>query len=132
MLARENESVIDVLEEEGVGGIAFSPLAQGILTGKYLKGIPDDSRAVRDGRFLNPQSLAAINVKQLELLSTFAQNRGQSLTHLALAWALRRPGMTSLIVGASSLEQLSDNVAALKNLDFGNDELERIEQILAL
>lgn len=131
MLARENEYVLDVLEEEGVGGIAFSPLAQGLLTGKYLGGIPAGSRADGNSVFLTPEKVAITDARKIDLLSSFALTRGQSLTHLALSWALRRPGMCSLIVGASSLAQVKDNLEALKNLDFGNDELERIEKILA-
>lgn len=131
MLVRENEKVLDVLEDEGVGGIAFSPLAQGILTGKYSDGIPAGSRADNRSAFLTKEKLATVDTKKIGLLSSFALTRGQSLTHLALSWALRRPGMCSLIVGASSLDQIKDNLEALKNLDFGNDELERIEKILA-
>ena len=121
------DELLDVVEEEGIGIIAFSPLAQGMLTDKYLNGIPDDSRAAKDGSlkqsFLNEQ-----NLERIRNLRRIAQQRGQTLAQMALAWCLRDPRVTSVLFGASSLEQLHDNVAALNNLQFSDDELNEIDQ----
>jgi len=119
--------LLDVLGEEGVGCICFSPLAQGLLTSRYLKGIPEDSRAAREGSLsrsqLNEQTLAKVRA-----LNEIASRRGQTLAQLALAWTLRDPRMTSTLIGASSAEQLEDNVGALQNLNFSDDELREIDQ----
>src|SRR3954465_9464453 len=113
--------LLDVLGEEGVGCICFSPLAQGLLTSRYLDGIPEDSRAAREGSLsrsqLNEQTLAKVRA-----LNELATRRGQTLAQRALAWAVRGPGMTSTLVGASSVQQLEDNVGALQKLDFSDDE----------
>jgi L-glyceraldehyde 3-phosphate reductase len=120
-------SLLDVLEEEGVGCIAFSPLAQGMLTGRYLDGIPEDSRAAQ-GKSLDPSLLTDEALAHVRRLHEIAQGRGQSLAQLALAWVLRDQRVTSVLIGASSVEQLDDNLAALDRLDFADDELAAIEQ----
>jgi L-glyceraldehyde 3-phosphate reductase len=119
--------LLDALGELGVGCIGFSPLAQGMLTDKYLHGIPEGSRASRDGS-LSPKLLTDAAMEKIRALSEIAQRRGQTLAQMALAWALRDPRMTSTLVGASSVEQLESNVAALDNLDFSADELAEIDR----
>jgi L-glyceraldehyde 3-phosphate reductase len=116
-----------VLEQEGVGCIAFSPLAQGLLTDKYLDGIPDSSR-VRRGEAFSEQLLSEQNLERVRALNEIARGRGQTLAQLAIAWILRDPRITSALVGASSVEQLEQNVAALERLDFEPSELEQIER----
>ena len=122
----ESEGLLDVLADNGVGAIAFSPLAQGMLTDKYLDGIPADSRAAA-GTSLSPDLISADNVARLRGLNDIAAARGQSLAQLALAWALRDPRVTSLVIGASSVAQLRANVAALDRLNFAADELSAID-----
>ncbi|MER5458645.1 L-glyceraldehyde 3-phosphate reductase [Micromonospora sp. NPDC002389] len=122
----ERDGLLDTLERVGAGCIAFSPLAQGLLTDRYLDGIPDDSR-VRTSVFLNESSLDEQKMARIRALGGVAARRGQSLAQLALAWALRDPRMTSLIIGASSVAQLEANVAALENPDFTSEELAEIE-----
>ena len=122
----ESEGLLDVLADNGVGAIAFSPLAQGMLTDKYLDGIPADSRAAA-GTSLSPDLISADNVARLRGLNDIAAARGQSLAQLALAWALRDPRVTSLVIGASSVAQLRANVAALDNLEFIDAELSAID-----
>jgi L-glyceraldehyde 3-phosphate reductase len=117
-----------VLEEEGIGCIPFSPLAQGQLTDRYLHGIPEDSRASRE-TFLKAAQVEQ-NLPIVRKLNAFAQRRGQSLAALALAWVLRLPTVTSALIGASSVEQLEANVKALDRLDFSDEELQEIESIL--
>jgi L-glyceraldehyde 3-phosphate reductase len=119
--------LLGTLEDEGVGCIVFSPLAQGMLSDKYLNGIPEGSRASRDGS-LSPRLIDDQALEKIRGLNEIAQGRGQSLAQLALAWTLRDPRVTSTLVGVSSLEQLEANVAALDNLDFGDDELEAIDR----
>ena len=121
------EDLLDVLEEEGVGCIAFSPLAQGMLTDKYLKGVPEGSRAAQ-GKSLDPGLLTDQAMKHVRALNEIAASRGQSLAQLALAWVLRDPRVTSVLIGASSVEQLDDNLGALETLDFSEDELNRIDE----
>jgi L-glyceraldehyde 3-phosphate reductase len=121
------ESLLDTLEEEGVGCIAFSPLAQGMLTDKYLDGIPQGSRASQ-GKSLSPDLLTEESLAHVRALNGIAQERGQSLAQLALAWALRDPRMTSVLIGASSVRQLEANVAALDAPDLGADELAAIDR----
>jgi L-glyceraldehyde 3-phosphate reductase len=123
------DGLLDVLEAEGVGGIAYSPLAQGLLTDRYLDGIPDDSR-VRTSRFLNESDLTPQRLSTIRALGGIAAGRGQSLAQLALAWALRDPRMTSLVIGASSVRQLEDSLGALDNLVFADAELAEIDKIL--
>jgi L-glyceraldehyde 3-phosphate reductase len=119
--------LLDVLGREGVGCIVFSPLAQGMLTGRYLDGIPEDSRAARGGS-LSQSMLTEENLGRIRALNEIAQRRGQSLAQLALAWTLRDPRVTSTLIGASSVGQLEDNVGALANLAFEDDELAEIDQ----
>jgi L-glyceraldehyde 3-phosphate reductase len=116
-----------VLEEEGAGCIAFSPLAQGMLTSRYLDGVPEDSRAAQD-KSLDPGMLNDETLRRIRALNGIAQERGQSLAQLALAWALRDPRMTSLVIGASRVSQLQENLAALDNLAFTDEELKRIDE----
>ena len=121
------EALLDTLGELGVGCIAFSPLAQGLLTKKYLNGIPEGSRASQ-GKSLSPDQLTETTLKHVRALNEIAARRGQSLAQMALAWALRHPQMTSVLIGASSVEQLDDNVGALQNLEFSAEELAEIDQ----
>jgi L-glyceraldehyde 3-phosphate reductase len=121
------EELLDVLEREGVGAIVFSPLAQGLLTSKYLDGIPEDSR-VRRGNYLSQELISDENVRRARALNEIARRRGQTLAQLAIAWVLRDPRVTSALLGASSVEQLEDNVAALRNLEFEPGELEEIDR----
>ncbi|MBB3108709.1 L-glyceraldehyde 3-phosphate reductase [Paenibacillus phyllosphaerae] len=120
----------DVLEEGGVGSIVFSPLAQGMLSDKYLNGIPTDSRAAGSSVFLSEKNITPELVDKLRKLNEVAQERGQSLAQLALAWVLRRGRVTSALIGASKVSQIEDSVAALNNLEFSDEELARIEAIL--
>ncbi len=121
------ERLLDVLGTEGVGCIGFSPLAQGLLTDRYLNGVPEGSRASRVGS-LTPQMLSPENLARIRALGAIAERRGQSLAQMSLAWALRDPRMSSLVVGASSVAQLEQNVASLDKLDFSSDELAEIDQ----
>ncbi len=121
------ESLLDTLGELGVGCIAFSPLAQGMLTDRYLKGIPADSRAAQH-KSLDPELLSDDALKHIRALNRLAGRRGQSLAQLALAWALRDDRMTSLVIGASSVAQLENNIAALDNLSFTDAELKSIDR----
>ncbi len=131
MLVREpEEGLLDTLEDEGIGCIAFSPLAQGLLTAKYLKGIPEDSRAAKRHGFLQKQSITAALMKKIQSLNSLATERKQSLAQMALAWLLRDPRVTSVLIGASSVRQLTDNLGALENIEFDNEELKKIDQIL--
>ena len=118
--------LLDVLDEEGVGCIAFSPLAQGLLTNRYLHGIPEDSR-VRTGEHFSESMLTEDNLARVRALDDLAGRRGQSLAQMALAWILRDERVTSALVGVSSVEQLESNVAALDRLDFDADELAEID-----
>jgi L-glyceraldehyde 3-phosphate reductase len=121
------DGLLDVLEQEGVGCIGFSPLAQGLLTDRYLDGIPDGSRAARPGSF-DAGWLTDENLGKIRALNEIAQRRGQSLAQMAIAWALRDPRMTSVVLGASSVAQLDDNLAALDNVDFTATELAEIDR----
>jgi L-glyceraldehyde 3-phosphate reductase len=120
-------SLLDVLGEEGIGCIAFSPLAQGMLTDRYLDGIPEDSRAAQ-GKSLDPSLLTDEAIAHIRRLNEIAQARGQSLAQLALAWVLRDERVTSVLIGASSVAQLDDNLAVLDNLEISQDELDAIEK----
>jgi L-glyceraldehyde 3-phosphate reductase len=122
----ERDHLLDTLEAVGAGCIAFSPLQQGLLTDRYLGGIPDDSR-VRTSVFLNESDLDSATMGRIHNLNDIAGRRGQSLAQMALAWALRDPRMTSLIIGASSVGQLETNVAALDNLTLSEAELQEID-----
>ena len=121
------EDLLDTLEDEGVGCIAFSPLAQGMLTSKYLDGVPAGSRAAQD-KSLDPALLTDDALAHVRALNGMAQERGQTLAQMALAWVLRDDRVTSALVGASSVEQLDDNLDALTTLDFSDDELAAIDQ----
>ena len=119
--------LLDVLDEEGVGCIAFSPLAQGLLTDKYLRGVPEDSR-VRSGNYFSQNLLSDENLERARALNELAQRRGQSLAQMAIAWVLRDPRVTSALVGVSSVRQLENNLAALERLDFDAEELAEIDR----
>jgi L-glyceraldehyde 3-phosphate reductase len=123
------DGLLDVLEEEGIGCIPFSPLAQGLLTDRYLGGIPAGSRASKSWGFLKPHQVEPA-IGKVKKLSEIALSRGQSLAQMALAWVLRDKRITSVLIGASSVKQLEDNVAMLQNLSFSEDELQVIEDIL--
>jgi L-glyceraldehyde 3-phosphate reductase len=123
--------LLDVLVREGIGGIAFCPLAQGMLTGRYLHGIPADSRASHDPRFLKPENITDDKLARIRKLDAIARERGQSLAQMSLAWVLRQPAITSALIGASKTSQIDENLGALKNLAFGADELKAIEGALA-
>ncbi|MEW2118141.1 L-glyceraldehyde 3-phosphate reductase [Streptomyces sp. NPDC005474] len=126
----EETGLLDTLDELQVGSIVFSPLEQGLLTGRYLDGIPADSRAASDSPFLNSDRITEDLVRQLRALDDIAGSRGQSLAQLALAWVLRGGRVTSALVGASSPQQLEDSVAAIGNLEFSDEELARIEAVV--
>lgn len=123
------DGLLDVLESEGVGCIPFSPLAQGMLTNRYLKGIPADSRAAK-AHFLKKESITSEILSTIGDLNKIAANRGQSLAQMALSWLLKDNRVTSVLIGASSVAQLEDSLKALKNIEFSNEELELIEKCL--
>jgi L-glyceraldehyde 3-phosphate reductase len=123
--------LLDTLVKEGIGGIVFSPLAQGLLTNRYLSGIPADSRAGHDPRFLKPEHITEARLKCIQSLDALAKERGQTLAQMALAWVLRQPAVTSALIGASKVQQVDDCVATAKNLPFSSGELDKIEKILA-
>lgn len=120
-----------VLADEGIGGIAFCPLAQGLLTNRYLAGIPPDARAARDPRFLKPEHITEPKLAKIRQLNTLAQARGQSLAQMSLAWVLRQPAITSALIGASKVSQIEENLGALKNSAFSSQELTAIDALLA-
>ena len=122
------QGLLDVLGKEGIGCIVFSPLAQGMLTDKYLGGIPEDSRAVKAGHFLPKEYLSDENLAKIRALNEIARRRGQSLAQMAVAWCLRDPRITTVLVGASRPEQIEENIAALKNLEFTPEELAEIDR----
>jgi L-glyceraldehyde 3-phosphate reductase len=121
------EGLLDVLEREGVGCIAFSPLAQGLLTRRYLDGVPSDSRAAK-GVFMDESMLTSDRLERVRALNAIASDRGQSLAQMAIAWVLRDSRVTSALIGASSVSQLDDSLSALERLDFSDDELRAIEE----
>ncbi|WP_308992805.1 L-glyceraldehyde 3-phosphate reductase [Mariniflexile litorale] len=123
------DGLLNALNQNGVGCIAFSPLAQGMLTDKYLKGIPKDSRAAKDLTYLNVDTVTS-NLEKVQLLNEIAQERGQKLSQMAIAWILRQPQVASVLIGASSTNQLKENVKALDNLSFSEDELKLIDKIV--
>ncbi len=123
--------LLDVLADEGIGCIVFSPLAQGMLTNRYLGGLPADSRAVRSGVFLKPEQLTDERLGKIRRLNKIALARGQSLAQMAIAWVLRHPGITSALIGASRPQQIEDSIGALNNLAFSTEELTAIDAILA-
>jgi len=125
------QGLLDVLAEEGMGAIVFSPLAQGILAGRYLEGVPADSRVKTDPRFLKPEHLTDERLSQVRRLHALAQGRGQSLAQLALTWVLRQPQVVSALIGASRPEQLQDNLGVVNAPALTADELLEIDRILA-
>ena len=130
MLNRWAENkLLTTLKEEGLGCIAFSPLAQGLLTDKYLNGIPKNSRAAKDFTYLNADTVEK-NIEKIKALTHIAKQRGQKLSQMAIAWILRQPQITSVLIGASSSKQLKENIEALNNLKFSNEELKLIDSIL--
>ncbi|HZV43780.1 MAG TPA: L-glyceraldehyde 3-phosphate reductase [Saprospiraceae bacterium] len=126
----EEEGLLDTLEKAGSGSIVFSPLAQGLLTDRYLGGFPEDSRAVRDARYFKTSQITEEKLQKVKSLNEIAQRRGQSLAQMAVAWLLIDPRVTSILIGASKPEQIDDNVGALKNLVFSESELKEIRQII--
>ncbi len=122
--------LFSLLEEEKVGCIPFSPLAQGMLTNKYLHGIPENSRAAKSTGFLQVDAISPKKLDQITKLNAIAISRNQSLAQMALAWVLRQPAVTSVLVGASSVNQLADSIKSLANLNFSANELQQIEDIL--
>lgn len=125
----DNKSLLDVLEENGVGCIPFSPLAQGMLTNRYLHGIPENSRAAK-AVFLHSTDITAERLQQVNQLNEIAKQRNQSLAEMALAWLMKDKRITTVLIGASSVAQLDDNLACLNNLQFSADELNAIETVL--
>ncbi len=123
--------LLDTLLKEGIGSIVFSPLAQGLLTNRYLSGVPADSRAGHDPRFLKPADITPERLACIRSLDALAKRRGQSLAQMALAWVLRQPAVTTALIGASKPQQVDDCVGTAKNLNFSQDELAEIEKILA-
>ncbi len=125
------KGLLDVLKEEGIGCIVFSPLEQGILTNRYLKGIPADSRAGKPDTYLSKEDISEDKLSKVRRLNEIAHKREQSLAQMALAWVLRQPAVTSALVGASRVAQIEDSVATLNKLEFSQEELNAIEKILA-
>jgi L-glyceraldehyde 3-phosphate reductase len=131
MLDRSVEQgLLTVLEDEGIGCIPFSPLAQGVLTDKYLDGIPNDSRAAKPHGFLNREEVTDDLVARVRQLRDVARKRGQSVAQLALAWVLRQSAVTSVLIGASRVQQIEECVGTLENVAFTKEELEKIDTIL--
>ena len=124
------DGLLNVLEETGIGCIAFSPLAQGLLTNKYMKGIPKDSRAYKPDGFLKIEEVTEQRISKALRLNEIAAMRNQSLAQMAIAWLLKDPRVTSVLIGVSSVGQLNDNLKALNNLSFSEEELKKIELIL--
>ena len=125
------DGLLNILLEEGVGSIAFSPLAQGLLTDRYLNGIPQDSRAGKKGTFLKRENITEEVLQKVKKLNNLAKKRSQSLAQMAIAWVLREPAVTSALIGASKVSQIEDAAGALKNLKFSDEELNSINKILA-
>ena len=124
------DGLLEVLAEEGLGSIVFSPLAQGLLTNKYLDGIPDDSRAASSSQFLNSNDITEEKLNKIKDLNDIAQSRGQTLAQLALSWVVRKEQVTSVLIGASKVSQIEENVKIIENLSFSEQELKKIEDIL--
>jgi L-glyceraldehyde 3-phosphate reductase len=126
----EEDGLLDTLEKEGVGSIVFSPLAQGLLTNRYLEGMPEDSRAVKDGRYFNASRISDEQLQKVRALNALAEKRDQSLAQMAIAWLLMDERVTSVLIGASKPAQIDDNVAALKNISFTKEEKAAIRNII--
>ncbi len=122
------DKLLNVLDEQGVGCIAFSPLGQGLLTDRYVNGVASDSRAARHDSSLDARMFNDENLARVRGLAAIAKERGQKMSQLAIAWALRNPVVTSVLLGASSVEQLDENLDALNNLEFSAEELTRIDE----
>jgi L-glyceraldehyde 3-phosphate reductase len=125
------DGLLNVLEEEGIGAIAFSPLEQGILTDRYLKGFPSDARAIRDGRYLKKDRITPALLSKVKKLNKIAKNRNQTLAQMAINWLLKDERITSVLIGASSPQQVIENAKGLKKLKFNPDELREIESVLS-
>jgi L-glyceraldehyde 3-phosphate reductase len=123
------EALLDVLDKHGIGCIAFSPLAQGMLTDRYLDGIPDDSRAGKSTGFLKKEDITSEKLQVIRQLNDIAKKRNQSLAQMAIAWLLKDPRVTSVLIGASSIQQLENNLKAVENIHFDSEELEMINQL---
>lgn len=124
------DGLLDLLEQQGVGCIPFSPLAQGLLTDKYLQGIPEDSRVATSGKFLNESHITPEKIEKIAKLNALAKQRGQKLAHMALSWLLKDKRVTSVLIGSSKPEQIVDSIKALQNTDFSEEEIEMIDNIL--
>ena len=120
---------MDILDDNGVGCIAFSPLAQGMLTDRYINGIPEDSRAAKDMTYLERGHVEA-QLSKIKLLHEIALERGQKLSQMALSWLLKDDRITSVLIGASSVRQLKENLDALDKLEFDEDEIKKIDEVL--
>jgi len=123
------DGLLDTIEKEGIGTIVFSPLAQGMLTDRYLNGFPEDSRAVKDGRFLNTEQINTM-LSKIKSLNKIAQERGQSLAQMAISWILKDDRITSVLIGASKTEQIEDSLKATDNTTFSKEEIDKIESVL--
>ena len=121
------DGLLDLIEKEGVGAIAFSPLAQGMLTDKYLNGFPEDSRAIKDGRYLKTDQIEQ-QLSKIKKLNEIAKNRNQSLAQMAISWILKDDRITSVLIGASKTEQILDSLKAIKNTTFSKEEIEQISE----
>ncbi|MCH7398094.1 L-glyceraldehyde 3-phosphate reductase [Belliella sp. DSM 107340] len=131
MLERWVENgLLDTIENQGIGAIAFSPLGQGILTDKYLNGIPEDSRIAKDGRYLKKETISDELIFKVKALNKIAKGRNQSLAQMAIAWLLKDPRVTSVLIGVSKASQLKENVSAINNIKFNEEEIKAIEEIL--
>jgi L-glyceraldehyde 3-phosphate reductase len=128
---RVEHGLLEAVEKEGMGCIVFSPLAQGLLTDKYLQGVPEGSRASKPHGFLKPGDITQAKLDKIQRLDELAKKRGQTLAQMAVAWVLRHPTVTSAVIGASRVAQIDDAVAAIKNVNFSAEELAAIEAILA-
>ncbi|GAB7089445.1 L-glyceraldehyde 3-phosphate reductase [Marinifilum fragile] len=126
------DGLLDQIEKDGIGSIVFSPLAQGLLTNKYLKGIPENSRAAKSHGFLQKEQITDKVIDKVKALNQMAEKRGQSLAQMAIAWLLKDERVTSVLIGASSVSQLDQNIDSVNNLDFEIFELEEIEEILTI
>ena len=127
----EDTGLIDLLDDEGIGSIAFCPLAQGLLTSRYLNGVPDDSRAsLPHGCMFDQYAITEENINKVKALNEIAQNRGQTMAQMAISWLLKDERLTSVIIGASRLSQIEENIKALDNISFSADELEKINKII--
>lgn len=124
------DGLLDTLENHGVGSIVFSPLTQGLLTDKYLKGIPENSRAAKESGFLKSDQVTEEKINKVLALQKIAETREQTISQLAIAWLLRRDVVTSVLIGASSVDQLQQNLASIDNIEFSDSELQEIENIL--